>query len=52
MSIQDTGGWYHSWPLASVKLEMKEPLAAHLNLLTKYTDSDMHNMLAYLESLK
>ena len=52
VSIQDTGGWYHSWPLASVKLEMKDPLVAHLNLLTKYTDADMHNMLAYLESLK
>ena len=52
VAIQDTGGWYHSWPLGSVKLDMKDPLAAHLNLLTKYTDSDMHNMLAYLETLK
>ena len=52
VSIQDAGGWYHSWPLDSIKLEMKDSLAAHFNLLTKYTDTDMHNMLAYLESLK
>jgi cytochrome c oxidase cbb3-type subunit 3 len=52
VSIQDAAGWYHSWPLGSVKLELKDPLAAHRSLLTKYTDSDMHNMLAYLETLK
>jgi cytochrome c oxidase cbb3-type subunit 3 len=52
VSIQDAGGWFHSWPLSSVKLEWKDALAAHRNLLTKYMDSDMHNMLAYLETLK
>ncbi|HEY1240543.1 MAG TPA: c-type cytochrome [Bryobacteraceae bacterium] len=52
VSIQDAGGWYHSWPLSSVKLDLKDPLAAHRSLLTRYTDADMHNMLAYLETLK
>ena len=52
VAIQDAGGWYHSWPLSSVKLDVKNPLEAHRSLLTKYTDSDMHNMLAYLETLK
>jgi len=52
VSIQDAEGWYHSWPLSSVKLDLKDPLAAHRSLLTKYTDTDMHNMLAYLETLK
>ena len=52
VSIQDADGWYRSWPLSSVKLELKDALAAHRNLLTEYTDSDMHNMLAYLETLK
>jgi cytochrome c oxidase cbb3-type subunit 3 len=52
VAIQDAGGWYHSWPLDSIKLEVKDPLATHRTLLTKYTDSDMHNMLAYLETLK
>jgi cytochrome c oxidase cbb3-type subunit 3 len=52
VAIQDAGGWYHSWPAASVKVEVKDSLKAHRDLLTKYTDSDMHNMLAYLETLK
>ena len=52
VSIQDAGGWYHSWPLSSVKLDMKDPLAEHRAMLDRYTDSDMHNMLAYLETLK
>jgi cytochrome c oxidase cbb3-type subunit 3 len=52
VSMQDAAGWYHSWPLESVKVDAKEPLAAHRALLQKYTDSDMHNMLAYLETLK
>jgi len=52
VSIQDTGGWYHSWPLSSVKLDAKDSLAEHRALLNKYTDSDMHNVLAYLETLQ
>ena len=52
VAIQDAGGWYHSWPVAAIQLDVKNPLAAHRELLTKYTDSDMHNMLAYLETLK
>jgi cytochrome c oxidase cbb3-type subunit III len=52
VSMQDAGGWYHSWPRDAVKVEMKDPLAAHRILLDRYTDSDMHNMLAYLETLK
>jgi len=52
VAIQDAAGWYHSWPLGAVKLDVKDPLAAHRELLNKYTDSDMHNMLAYLETLK
>jgi cytochrome c oxidase cbb3-type subunit 3 len=31
---------------------VKDPLIAHRELLTRYTDSDMHNMLSYLETLK
>jgi hypothetical protein len=31
---------------------VKDRLAAHRELLTRYTDPDMHNMLAYLETLR
>jgi cytochrome c oxidase cbb3-type subunit 3 len=52
ISLVDGDGWTHSWPLDKVKAEVKDPLAAHRALLGKYTDSDMHNVLAYLETLK
>src|SRR5262245_57841773 len=52
VAIQDAAGWYHSWPLSGVKVDVKNPLAAHGELLKKYTDTDMHNMLAYLETLR
>jgi cytochrome c oxidase cbb3-type subunit 3 len=34
------------------KVEIDNPLAAHEAMLPKYTDTEMHNMLAYLETLK
>jgi len=52
IAIDDDAGWYHSWPLDAIKLELKDPLAVHRQLLPKFTDSDMHNILAYLETLK
>jgi cytochrome c oxidase cbb3-type subunit 3 len=52
VSIQDAAGWYHSWPLDTVKVDRPDPLSAHRKLLDRYTDKDMHDMLAYLETLK
>ena len=34
------------------KVVVTDPLQAHLDHLTKWTDADMHNMTAYLASLK
>ncbi|HEX4951474.1 MAG TPA: c-type cytochrome, partial [Blastocatellia bacterium] len=34
------------------KVELKDPLEPHRELLPKYTDKDIHNVTAYLESLK
>jgi cytochrome c oxidase cbb3-type subunit 3 len=36
------------WP----KVELHNPLQAHVDLLGKYTDDDIHNLAAYLVSLK
>ena len=52
ISIYDSTGTYHSWPRDQVKVEVKDPLAAHAELLAQYTDADMHNLLAYLVTLK
>lgn len=52
IGIQGKDGWYHSWPRSAVKVEITDPLAAHAELLQKYTDADMHNLFTYLETLK
>ena len=52
VAIRDAEGWYRSFPLNAVHLKLTDPLAGHLELLPKYTDADMHNVFAYLETLK
>jgi cytochrome c oxidase cbb3-type subunit 3 len=52
IAIVDSDGWYHSWPKRTVKVKVTDPLEAHRELLKKYTESDMHNMFAYLETLR
>ena len=39
-------------PLTAPRVMVTDPLQAHLDHLTKCTDADMHNVYAYLESLK
>jgi cytochrome c oxidase cbb3-type subunit III len=45
-------GWYRSWRREEVQLEIHDPLEAHRQLLSQYTDADLHNVFAYLETLK
>lgn len=52
VSLRLPDGAAQSWSAESVKIEVKDPLEAHRQLLDKYTDADMHNMLAYLWTLK
>ncbi|HXB71282.1 MAG TPA: c-type cytochrome [Candidatus Acidoferrales bacterium] len=52
ISIYDASGVYHSWPTGSVKIVLEDRLAGHRQLLNKYTDADMHNLTAYLVSVK
>ncbi len=52
VSIVDGDGWYHSWPASQVKVSVKDPLARHRELITQYSNADLHNVFAYLESLQ
>ncbi len=52
IGIRCKDGWYRSWPMDEVRVEIQDPLAAHRELMSKYTDADIHNLFAYLESLK
>jgi cytochrome c oxidase cbb3-type subunit III len=33
-------------------VSVQDPLQAHHDMLTKYTDADIHDLFAYLETLK
>jgi small nuclear ribonucleoprotein (snRNP)-like protein len=53
VALRDASGDYRSFDRdPGVKVEVRDPLAAHEELLKKYTDADMHNLVAYLETLK
>ena len=53
VSIRDTAGELHSFNRGpDVNVQVADPLAAHHDLLDRYTDTDMHNLTAYLATLK
>ena len=52
VGLIDSNGWYRSWPVRSVKVKVDAPVEAHADLLPKYTDDDIHNLMAYLQTLK
>jgi cytochrome c oxidase cbb3-type subunit 3 len=52
IAITDTSGWHRSWPTRLVTFTVDDPLQAHVEQLGKYTDADMHDVLAYLQTLK
>ncbi|MGC1484222.1 MAG: cytochrome c [Candidatus Acidiferrum sp.] len=52
IALRDLKGWYRSFRRGSVKMELQDPLAAHQELLGKLNQADVHNLFAYLESLK
>ena len=52
IGLKDTSGWYRSWPSDAVKFTIDAPAEAHVNLLSKYTDDDIHNLMAYLLTLR
>jgi cytochrome c oxidase cbb3-type subunit 3 len=54
VSLRDSSGEYRSFTRegAVPAVEIHDPLKAHTDLLAKYTDADIHNVTAYLVTLK
>jgi len=52
VGLRDSDGYYHSFSRDGAKVDVRDPYAAHADLLRKYTDADMHNLLAYLVTLQ
>jgi cytochrome c oxidase cbb3-type subunit 3 len=52
ISLTDADGWIRSWPVNAVTIDADDRLRAHVDQLAKYTDADVHNVFAYLQTLK
>jgi cytochrome c oxidase cbb3-type subunit 3 len=52
VSLHDASGWLRSFSRENVTIDVQDPRAAHESLLPKYTDEQMHDVLAFLETLK
>jgi mono/diheme cytochrome c family protein len=53
VSLRDSSGEYRSFARGpAVKVEKHDPYTAHVELLDQYTDKQIHDVVAYLETLK
>jgi cytochrome c oxidase cbb3-type subunit 3 len=52
IALTDADGRHRSWPANQVTFTVKNPLDAHYEQLGKYTDDDMHDVLAFLRTLR
>jgi cytochrome c oxidase cbb3-type subunit III len=50
--LWDSQGNYRSFDRSVVSVDLHDPLAGHRKLLAEYTNTSMHNVLAYLVTLK
>lgn len=50
--INDQAGARRTWKTTEAKFTVEDPLAAHFDQLGKYTDADMHNVFAFLQTLR
>jgi cytochrome c oxidase cbb3-type subunit 3 len=52
VGLIDSTGAYRSWRTGDVQYKVDAPLNAHVELFPKYSDSDIHNLMAYLQTLR
>ncbi|HVT99840.1 MAG TPA: c-type cytochrome [Acidobacteriaceae bacterium] len=52
VALRDANGIYRSWPAGKVHATVDAPVEAHVALFSKYTDDDIHNLMAYLQTLR
>src|SRR3984957_18748588 len=52
VGLRDATGTYRSWRVSDVKVKVDAPVEAHVAQFPKYTDADIHNLMAYIQTLK
>ncbi len=52
VAMRDASGTYRSWTLPNVTYSVDSKIDAHVEQFPKYTDADIHNLMAYLQTLR
>ena len=52
VGLKTADGVYHSWSLNKVGFVEDAPVKKHVELFPKYTDKDIHDLMAYIQTLK
>jgi cytochrome c oxidase cbb3-type subunit 3 len=52
IALIDSDGWHRSWTRSAVQVRIDDPLGAHFDQLGKYTDGEMHDVFAYIQTLR
>ena len=52
VALREADGTYRSWSRSRVRTKLDAPVDAHVEQFPKYSDNDIHNLMAYLQTLK
>jgi cytochrome c oxidase cbb3-type subunit 3 len=52
VGLIDSTGAYRSWRTSDVQYKVDTAVDAHVELFSKYTDGDIHNLMAYLQTFR
>ena len=52
VALKDSAGVYRSWPVTDISYKVDSPADAHVELFSHYTDDDIHNLMAYIQTLR
>lgn len=52
IALTDNSGTYRSWPTDGLSYKVDSPVDAHVDLFSSYTDDDIHNLMAYIQTLR
>ena len=52
VGLVDALGDYHSWRTSDVQYKVDPAVNAHVDLFSKYSDDDIHNLMAYIQTLR
>ncbi len=52
IGLRDAGGVYRSWELTHVQYALDAPAKKHAQLFPGYTDKNIHDLMAYIQTLR